>query len=81
MTHPAHRSTELTPKSAMLCPSLAREGRNVRFADGGVSPFEYTTITNSYYLITMANVMLCFFYPDCRISGFVSKSFVLYLSS
>ena len=36
--------------SAMLCPSLAREGRNVRFADGGVSTFENKTINNSYYL-------------------------------
>jgi len=26
--------------SAMLCPSLAREGRNVRFADVGVSIFK-----------------------------------------
>ncbi len=27
--------------SAMLCPSLQREGRNVRFADGGVSTLKY----------------------------------------
>jgi hypothetical protein len=36
--------------SAMLSPFLVREGLNVRFADGGVSTFENTTINNSYYL-------------------------------
>jgi hypothetical protein len=40
-THPVHRSversTEFTLKLAMLCLSLAREGRNVCFADVGVS--------------------------------------------
>ena len=42
--------------SAMLCPSLAREGRNVRFADGGVSTFENTTINCSYYLIEVISL-------------------------
>jgi hypothetical protein len=36
--------------SAMLCPSLAREGRNVRFADVGVSTLKNTTINSSYDL-------------------------------
>ena len=49
--------TDSPRASAMLCPSLAREGRNVRFADVGVSTKKYD---NKLFSLLSLN------YPECH---------------